>query len=482
MLRNALYTSAPPIVRLVGGFILTPFILKSLGENVFTIWKVVTSIIAMSWLLQLGMNSYINRVIPYNLSKNNKDEIYEVVRTVRVFYRFVSILIVFIGLWYIGFVDNSQEYKVAFSICLLGYVIFTPLSYLKGVMTGHQEYVLLGKIDLFSYVLYFLLSLFLCFFWQNSYAFYFVSIIPIVVPVFFIYYFSNKNGYSYVRKGGVTFNTVKQAISYSSTAMMFSFVGMLYVNVTLFYLYDNFLVSAVTGYILIYQIVSIIPTILVMMLSTIKPELSRLDGLNDFTSINRIRNQIRLLIVSILVIYFFILSLHLNDILQIWIGSNVKLLSDRALLLLFVGQLSWCLLNLNYFVLNSIAKHTKLSALSSCVLGAFFLVSYASLNSYETIDEFTIWINTLLFLIMCYSSVDVNRAMKSKLTVNVNYKFSAFVCLVILMAINSEIFYPYRFIVSPVFLVVSLYIFYFNILTEEYQQIIKRKLCRKKLL
>lgn len=481
MLRNALYTSAPPIVRLMGGFILTPFILNSLGENVFTIWKVVASIIAMSWLLQLGMNSYINRVIPYNLSKNNKDEIYEAVMTVRVFYRLVTIVIVFLGLWYIGFVDNSQEYKVAFSICLLGYVIFTPFSYLKGVMTGHQEYVLLGKIDFFSYALYFSLSLLLCFFWQNSYAFYFVSIIPIVVPVFFIYYFSHKRGYRYVIKRKLTLYPVKKAISYSSTAMLFSFVGMLYVNVTLFYLYDNFSVSAVTGYILIYQIVSIIPSILVMMLSTIKPELSRLDGLNDFTSINKIRNQIGLLIVSILSIYFFILNLHLNDILQIWIGSNVKLLSDKALLVLFVGQLSWCLLNLNYFVLNSMAKHTKISAVSSCALGILFLVSYASLKNYESINEFTVWINTLLFLIMCYSFFDVNKTMKSSLTFNVNYKFSAFVCLVIVMIINSVTIYPYRFMISPIFLVVSLCIFYFILLTEEHQKIIKRKLCRKQL-
>lgn len=152
VIHNTLFNVITSLTNAVINFLLIRFFLGRLGEEKYGVWVIIGSIFAYRGILDLGLNSAINRYIPVYLAKGDKDGVHRVINTSFFFFLVTSIILILasilisqkIGIW---FGMGPELAKTAGQLVLVtGFcaAVVMPLQLYTAVLSSLQRYDIIG--------------------------------------------------------------------------------------------------------------------------------------------------------------------------------------------------------------------------------------------------------------------------------------------------------------------------------------------------
>ncbi len=156
LIHNTIFNIVTLVSGAVIGFFLIRFCLLHLGEARYGLWVLIGSIFQYRRLLDIGMNSSINRYIPVGLAKGDQDRIQRILSTSLFFFSALAVvlgvisLIIYrhIGTW---FAISSDMVGVAGLLVLVvgaSFAVSMPLQLSGALLSGLQRYDLLNLAEL----------------------------------------------------------------------------------------------------------------------------------------------------------------------------------------------------------------------------------------------------------------------------------------------------------------------------------------------
>ena len=153
------------VMTLVSGaavtFFLIRFFLSQLGESRYGIWVLIGSIFQYRRLLDMGMNSSIDRFIPVNLARRDDDAIQRVISTSLFFFVVLAVVLCIMtlllydnfGTWFTIAPDMVGTAGVLVLIVGASFVLSMPLQVSSALLCGLQRYDILNLTELLMILL-----------------------------------------------------------------------------------------------------------------------------------------------------------------------------------------------------------------------------------------------------------------------------------------------------------------------------------------
>ena len=147
------------VITLVSGavitFFLIRFFLSQLGESKYGVWVLIGSIFQYRRLLDMGMNSSIDRYIPVNLARRDEDAIQRIISTSLFFFALLAVVLGLttlllydnIGAWFTIAPDMVGTAGVLVLIVGSLFVLSMPLQVSSALLCGLQRYDILNLTE-----------------------------------------------------------------------------------------------------------------------------------------------------------------------------------------------------------------------------------------------------------------------------------------------------------------------------------------------
>ncbi|CUP17485.1 lipopolysaccharide biosynthesis protein [Clostridium disporicum] len=198
-IRNSITGSISSLLAMIIGFIAQGAFIKILGAEYMGLNGLFTNILTMLSIFELG----IGNAIVYNLYRPIKEENTEEIKSLMKFYKniynIIAILILFIGILIIPFLDKLvDEITIDINITLI-YIMFlisTITSYIvaykRSLIYANQKNYIINIVHMFYIVIVNCLQLLMLYFWKNYYVYLFIKIICQLLENIIITLIANK--------------------------------------------------------------------------------------------------------------------------------------------------------------------------------------------------------------------------------------------------------------------------------------------------
>ena len=145
------------------GLLLTPFIIRSLGQSEYGLYILIGSFVGYISLLDLGLNNTIVRFVAKNRANNNIEGEKNFLATIFIIYALISLLVLIIGIiFYLNLesifkesLNSSELYKAKImTILLIGNIaISLPGGAFTGICNGYEHFVFPRSINIIRYII-----------------------------------------------------------------------------------------------------------------------------------------------------------------------------------------------------------------------------------------------------------------------------------------------------------------------------------------
>ncbi|MHC4204400.1 MAG: lipopolysaccharide biosynthesis protein [Planctomycetota bacterium] len=161
LIHNTIFNVMTLVSGAVITFFLIRFFLSQLGESKYGIWVLIGSIFQYRRLLDMGMNSSIDRFIPVNLARRDDDAIQRVISTSLFFFAVLAVVLGImtlllydnIGAWFTIAPDMVGTAGVLVLIVGSSFVLSMPLQVSSALLCGLQRYDILNLTELLMLLL-----------------------------------------------------------------------------------------------------------------------------------------------------------------------------------------------------------------------------------------------------------------------------------------------------------------------------------------
>ena len=143
------------------GLVLTPFIIRSLGDSEYGLYTLVGSLIAYISVLDFGLNNTIVRfVAKYRALKSKKEE-ENFLATTMYIYAFISLVVLIIGVFFYFNIElifkkltvlELQKAKKLFAILIFNLTITLPGGAFNAICSAYERFVFSRAITLVKYL------------------------------------------------------------------------------------------------------------------------------------------------------------------------------------------------------------------------------------------------------------------------------------------------------------------------------------------
>ena len=136
------------------GLVLQPYVIHTLGDELFGIWVLATSFVAMFSLLDIGLNSAVSRYVATTIGKKDYAGLNRYLNTGYYLFSGVSCVALFIAGVAALYLFQNQEMPhasaVAVVIIIMGaqFAILLPLQAISGLLIGSLRYDIITTIDI----------------------------------------------------------------------------------------------------------------------------------------------------------------------------------------------------------------------------------------------------------------------------------------------------------------------------------------------
>ncbi len=160
--KGALLNYTTIIVTNLVGLLLTPFIIKSLGDEEFGLYTLIGSFVGYISILDFGLgNAIVRFVAKYKAEKDRKGE-ENFLATTMIIYSIISVLVIIIGaICYFNLEnifsgslgpDQLEKAKIMFAILIFALAIGLPAGAFEGICFGYEQFVFPKSAKLVRYI------------------------------------------------------------------------------------------------------------------------------------------------------------------------------------------------------------------------------------------------------------------------------------------------------------------------------------------
>jgi O-antigen/teichoic acid export membrane protein len=155
LLRGSFFRNADLCIGLGVAFLITPFIVSSLGNRMYGVWTLVGVFVGYYGLMDFGLASAASRYLSQSLGKGDLDELNETASTTLFLFSLIGLLVMLIAVicaWACPYFTADPADGVMFRRLMLligaGTAIGFPMRVYSGVLTSYIRFDLLAYISI----------------------------------------------------------------------------------------------------------------------------------------------------------------------------------------------------------------------------------------------------------------------------------------------------------------------------------------------
>lgn len=143
------------------GLVLTPFIIRSLGDSEYGLYTLVGSLIAYISVLDFGLNNTIVRFVAKYRALNDRKEEENFLATTMFIYAFISIVVLIIGVFFYFNIETVfkkltvlelEKAKKLFAILIFNLTITLPGGSFSAICSAYEKFVFPRALTLIKYL------------------------------------------------------------------------------------------------------------------------------------------------------------------------------------------------------------------------------------------------------------------------------------------------------------------------------------------
>lgn len=325
------------MITLVSGaaitFFLIRFFLSQLGESKYGIWVLIGSIFQYRRLLDMGMNSSIDRFIPVNLARRDDDAIQRVISTSLFFFTALAVVLGLvtlllydnIGAWFTIAQDMVGAAGVLVLIVGFSFVLSMPLQVSSALLCGLQRYDIFNLTELSMILLRtFLVVIFL----GRGYGLITVGLVygagEVLVRIAQFIYAKKLLPDVSISIRSIDFTLLKEMLAYGINTCLYRTGGLLILKATDLVIAVYIGTAEVSQFAVAIAGILLLSQLLRAFSTAIKPAVSDLDARDEHSSVREISflmQKYSLLLIIPAACFLIVMG---REFLQIWVGEKFQ--------------------------------------------------------------------------------------------------------------------------------------------------------------
>lgn len=333
--KAAFYSYLYILLSNIGGLLVTPYIIRSLGDSEYGLYALIGSFVGYLSVLDLGLSNTIVRFVAQYRTENDKKAEENFIAVTLIIYIFISILLLIAGIFFYHSLesffgetmsfDQLEKAKQMTIILILNLFVTLPGGCFTGICTGYKKFVFPRLLSVFKYVFRALLVVFIMYLGSDSIG---LVILDTVLNFSFIiitmYYVLFKLKVT-IKLHFLNKIFVKSIFKYSSVIFLFAMIFQLQWRASQVLLGINY-ETTVVG---IYSVGVLLATYYIsvgkIINNLILPKAVQ-SVYSNFTSVELTKQLVKIGRVSLLILLFLFGGFYIlgEEFIQLWAGENYK--------------------------------------------------------------------------------------------------------------------------------------------------------------
>ena len=330
ILRNTFSNYAGKFVSLTTWFILTPFILSHLGDTVYGVWVLVTSLVAYGTLFDLGISTAVTKYIAEYRARGEYQQEQGLVATALSLYTLLGLVVFAISviiapLFPRIFNIPPEQHSTAVLLVLLSGLnvgLSIPFSMAPAILRGLQRFDLINLIGIPGNLLYTASTIIVLYLGGGAIGLVattlIVNIVMQMVQIWVIHRTAPELRYSW---RGSSRKLIRTLVSYSYTIFLLNLNGYLETKTDEMVIGANLPVNIIAPYNIARRLSGLPQMLTDQFISLILPLASELDAGNDKVRLRSLYIVSTRLTLAIFLPVGAVLVILASPIIRLWVGS-----------------------------------------------------------------------------------------------------------------------------------------------------------------
>jgi O-antigen/teichoic acid export membrane protein len=335
--RRLIHNTIFNVVTLVSGAIITFFLIRfflaQLGESRYGVWVLIGSIFQYRRLLDMGMNSSIDRYIPVNLARHDEDGIQRVISTSLFFFAALAVVLILmtlllydnVGAWFTIAPDLVGTAGVLVLIVGFSFVLSMPFQMWSAILCGLQRYDILNLTELLMLLLRTFLIIILL---EMGYGLLTIGLVygisEVLVKVAqFIYVRKLLPGVAITVKS-IDFRLLKEMLAYGINTCLYGMGSLLILKATDVVIAIYIGTAEVSQFAVTIAGILLLTQLLRAFATAIKPAVSDLDARDEHLRVREISFLMQKYSLLLIIPAAFFLIVMGREFLHVWVGEKFQ--------------------------------------------------------------------------------------------------------------------------------------------------------------
>jgi len=333
LIHNTIFNVMTLVSGAVITFFLIRFFLSQLGESKYGIWVLIGSIFQYRRLLDMGMNSSIDRYIPVNLARGDDDVIQSVISTSFFFFTLLAVVLGImtlllydhVGAWFEIAPDMVGTAGVLVLIVGSSFVMTMPLQVPSALLCGLQRYDILNLTELLMLLLRTFLVVILL---GRGYGLLTMGLVygaseVLVKFVQFVYIRKLLPDVS-INIRSIDFKLLKEMLAYGINTCLYRTGGLLILKATDLVIAVYIGTAEVSQFAVAIAGILLLSQLLRAFATAIKPAVSDLDARDEHSRVREISFLMQKYSLLLIIPAACFLILMGREFLQVWVGEKFQ--------------------------------------------------------------------------------------------------------------------------------------------------------------
>jgi len=228
--RSSSFRVFQTIGTIIIGFLMMPFLIRTLGEDLYGLWIVIGSVVGTYYLLDLGFSQAVTRYVTKFIHQNNPDGANRIINTALVIYSALGIVVLFASMAAARYgaeslMDGSENLSLAQTILILTGLAFAlefPSKAFPGIVSAYMRYDFLAIVRLCKSVID---ALLIFLFLSNGYGLVAMALITLATGLvstsIFIWFTTSLFKEIRFSKSLIDMSTFKEVFNFSKWVFLF---------------------------------------------------------------------------------------------------------------------------------------------------------------------------------------------------------------------------------------------------------------------
>jgi len=171
IVRGSSFRVLQTLISIAIGIIMMPFLIATLGQDLYGLWIVIGSVVGTYYLLDLGFNQAVTRYVSKYIHQNNPQAANKIINTALVIYSLLGVVVLLASILAAhfgaaGLMDNAKNLSLAQTILIitgLSLALEFPAKAFPGIISAYMRYdfialVKLGKSIIDALLIYYFIK------------------------------------------------------------------------------------------------------------------------------------------------------------------------------------------------------------------------------------------------------------------------------------------------------------------------------------